>query len=206
MPKDLMVLLRPGGRHDLLNWLVWLHPFLRNLLLPHFAKPSLRTSSSTIGTSKPGIIDSGKSSWSPSIRRIQNKIFDVVRKEPKGGVNYLEKTSYVTILNNHDETSQVHIDIDHDLTLPACLKLGDQVIPICEQDGQVITLEGEWLLQEGREGEIVEHATLTPQIQQQLIDFWKPRWWKDTLPQPTEWTRIVNFAKAYLPFWLLGSC
>ena len=100
----------------------------------------------------------------------------------------------------------MHVDIAHEITLPASLKLGDQVIPIRDQDGKVITLEEKWLLQEGREGEIVEHATLTQQIQQQLIDFWKPRWWKDTLPQLAERDRTCQLCQSISALRTFGTC
>jgi hypothetical protein len=75
----------------------------------------------------------------------------------------------------------------------------EQVIPISAQDDQVLTLDGEWIFQDGTEVEIVEQASTTQKLHQQLVDFWKDRWWKDPLPKPEEWERIINFAKAFLP-------
>jgi len=128
-----------------------------------------------------------------------NKIFEVTRKEPRGGVNYLEKTTTTTILGSCADQSQVHVDIEHDVQLPATVQAHEHSIPICSQEGQVITLDGEWMFQEGTEVEIVEQAATPEKLHRQLVDFWKPRWWKDPLPTPDEWSRIINFAKAYLP-------
>jgi hypothetical protein len=128
-----------------------------------------------------------------------NKIFEVTRKEPKGGINFLEKITNITILGTNEELPQVHVDVKKDITLPATLQVLDAVIPIVGRDEQVLTLDGEWLLQAGQGGVIVKHANTVSQIHQQLIDFWKRRWWKEPLPQPAEWNRIINFAKAYLP-------
>lgn len=128
-----------------------------------------------------------------------NKIFEVTRKEPKGGINLLEKVTNTTILGIHDELPQIHVDVKKEISLPATLQVMDATIPILGQDEQILTLDGEWLLQPGQGCTIVEHANTVPQIHQQLIEFWKPRWWKEPLPQPAEWDRIVNFAKAYLP-------
>ena len=133
-----------------------------------------------------------------------NKIFEVTRKEPKGGVNYLERSTLTTVLGCDAEHAQVHVDIAKDLQLPASLRVPEQTIPIHAQDGQVLTLAGEWLLQEGVEAEIVEYASTPHAIQQQLREFWQMRWWKDPLPQPEDWTRIINFAKAFLPPGLLA--
>ena len=128
-----------------------------------------------------------------------NKIFEVTRKEPRGGVNYLEKATNTTVLGSNAAQSQIHVDINHELQLLASLKVLEQMIPISAQEGQVITLEGEWILQDGMEAEVIEHASTADKLHQQLIEFWKPRWWKDPLPKPEEWSRIINFAKAYLP-------
>ena len=82
--------------------------------------------------------------------------------------------------------------------MPASLKVLEHVIPIKEQEGQLLTLEGEWIMQEGIDAEIVEQASTVDKLHKQLIEFWKPRWWKDPLPNLEEWSRITNFAKAYL--------
>ena len=128
-----------------------------------------------------------------------NKIFEVTRKEPRGGVNYLEKATLTTILGCNVAQSQIHVDLSHELQLPASFKVLEKVIPISAQDGQVLTLDGEWILQNGIEAEIIEHASTADKLHQQLIEFWKPRWWHDPMPKPEEWSRIINFAKAYLP-------
>jgi len=94
------------------------------------------------------------------------------------------------------------VDIGHQLQMPASVKVLDQMIPNSAQDGQVITLDGEWILQDGTEAEIIEHASTADKLHQQLIDFWKPRWWKDPLPKPEEWNRILNLPKH---IYLLGN-
>jgi len=128
-----------------------------------------------------------------------NKIFEVTRKEPRGGVNYLEKVTAATVLGSSAETGQVHVDLGHTLQLPANLHVMEQVIPISAQDDQVLTIDGEWIFQDGIEVDIVEQASTTQKLHQQLVDFWKARWWKNPLPKPEEWERIINFAKAFLP-------
>ena len=128
-----------------------------------------------------------------------NKIFEVTTKEPRGGVNYLEKVTTATVLGSNTEAGQVHVDLGHVIQLPANLHVMEQVIPISAQDDQVLTLDGEWIIQDGTEVDIVEQASTTQKLHQQLVDFWKDRWWKDPLPKPEEWERIINFAKAFLP-------
>ena len=91
------------------------------------------------------------------------------------------------------------MDLDKKLQLPATLQTDTYNIPVVHQEGQVLTLEGEWLFETGTEVEVQEHAITSAQIHQQLQDFWGLRWWKDPLPSPEEWERILNFAKAFLP-------
>ena len=134
------------------------------------------------------------------------KIFEVTRKEPKGGVSYLRKDTATTILASDAHAGQVHVDLHHELSLPASLCVADVTLPIGSQDGQVLTTEGEWLLQLGEAAEIQEHAVTPHQIQQQLENFWKKRWLRDPLPSATDWDRILRFAKAYLPPGKLDHC
>eukprot|EP00435_Cladocopium_sp_Y103_P067665 s345_g30.t1 len=115
-------------------------------------------------------------------------MFEVTKKEPKGGVSYLLKSTPVTVLGSSEEQGQVHVDVDHELQLPATVEVADMVVPIISQEEQVLTLEGEWLIQEGIPAEISKHAVIPMQVQDQLAQFWKQRWWKDPLPGPEEYT------------------
>eukprot|EP00435_Cladocopium_sp_Y103_P073874 s49_g45.t1 len=104
-----------------------------------------------------------------------HKIFEITRKEARGGVNYLCKATTVTILSVAEDASQVHVDLDHPIQLPATFQVVDASIPILCQDGPVLTLDGEWLFSAGVEAEIIEHAVSTHQIQERLMQFWKTR-------------------------------
>ena len=128
-----------------------------------------------------------------------NKIFEVTRKEPKGGVSYLLKSTKATVLGADPEGQQLHLDLDKPLQLPATLQTDSHNIPVNAQDGPVVSVEGEWLFEPGTEVEVQEHAVTPEQVHQQLMEFWGPRWWKDPMPSPSDWERILNFAKAFLP-------
>eukprot|EP00435_Cladocopium_sp_Y103_P028919 s1865_g7.t1 len=129
----------------------------------------------------------------------QTKIFEVVKKEPKGGLHFLETPHPTTILGSSTDGTKLHVDLHISIELPAELRTGQETLPILSQDEQVVTVDGEWLVADGTPAEIVEQDVTTTQILRRLESFWSTRWNKGSTPSESDWSRIIAFAQAYIP-------
>ena len=75
-----------------------------------------------------------------------------------------------------DETGhKLHLDLETQLRFPATLKFDDGAAIIAEQDDQIITIEGDWLLEEGSQVDVIEHDVTASRILARLEDFWKKK-------------------------------
>ena len=131
-----------------------------------------------------------------------SKIFEVVRKEPKGGINYLEKKQPVEVVACSDDGQTFTLDQDVPVDVPLTISNSGMSTIATRTGPSQVNVEGEWLIQPGTQVDITAHYTMPTAIQSELAAFWKQRWWKD-LPQQHEWQRIMDFAQAYLP---RGQC
>ena len=131
-----------------------------------------------------------------------SKVFEVVRKEPKGGINYLEKKQTVEVTASSDDGQTLTLSQDVPTDTPLTVANSGMNTLATRIGPSQVMLEGEWLLQPGTHVEVTAHYTVPNAIQTELASFWKQRWWK-VLPQRHEWQRIMDFAQAYLP---RGQC
>eukprot|EP00435_Cladocopium_sp_Y103_P043109 s1838_g12.t1 len=129
----------------------------------------------------------------------QTKIFEVVKKEPRGGLHYLETANKATVLASSDDGTQLHLDAEHSFALPAEIRVAHGSINIVDKDDQVVTIDGDWMLEDGTEVEVVQHDVTPAQILNRLESFWSARWNVRALPTAEDWNRILNFAQAFMP-------
>ena len=127
------------------------------------------------------------------------KIFEVVRKEPRGGISYVETTRTTTVLGADPEGEQVHLDLEDKIQLPATINCGGGSLNVTQQDAEVLSVQGEWLIQAGCTVEVVEHSVTPEQILRRLETFWEKKWQLTQLPSEDEWNRILNFSAAFIP-------
>ena len=127
------------------------------------------------------------------------KIFEVVRKEPKGGINYLENKLNTVVVSTDEDGAKLIVADEVPQHVPLTISSGGLTKPAKAVSAKEITIDDEWLIQDGTPLEVKGHYTTPHEIQQELGAFWKKRWWHEEPPQPADWDRILSFAKAYLP-------
>ena len=131
--------------------------------------------------------------------RHTTKIFEVVRKEPKGGINYLETKIHTTIASVNADGSKFDLATPVPQEVPLTISSGGLSKPARATGQSTVSIEDEWLIQEDANVEITCHYTTPQSIQKELGTFWRKKWWQDNPPGPEDWGRILAFAKAYLP-------
>ena len=131
--------------------------------------------------------------------RQTTKIFEVVRKEPKGGINYLEKKLQTTVATTEDDGSQIGLADNVPQDIPLTISSGGLSKPATAVNSNTVTIEDECLVQHDAKVEVTCHYTTPKDIQNELGIFWKQKWWQENPPGPEEWDRILSFARAYLP-------
>ena len=127
------------------------------------------------------------------------KIFEVVKKEPKGGIHYLEKKIHTTVVSTDAGGGQITLDHAIPENAPITISSGGLSKPAHFLSDNTVQIDDEWLIQPDTAAEITCHYTTPQEIQTELGTFWQEKWWKDNPPQTAEWQRIMAFAEAYLP-------
>ena len=127
------------------------------------------------------------------------KVFEIIRKEPKGGINYLKKKVTATVIGATEDCAEIQVDQQLPQDVPITIEMDHMTTTVRPTGNDTFTPDGEWLIQPGAEVDVVSHHVTPESIQGELKKFWKSKWWKETPPQPHEWDRILNFARAYMP-------
>ena len=131
------------------------------------------------------------------------KVFDVVKKEPKGGINYLAKRATGIVIGQSDEGDELQIDRRIPQGVPLTVEMEGKTLMAKSMAADRLQLEEELLVQPGVAIDVMGRYVTPTDIQDELAAFWKQRWWKESPPQASDWQRILNFAQAYLP---RGTC
>ncbi|CAK9016376.1 unnamed protein product [Durusdinium trenchii] len=146
-------------------------------------------------------------SWHQSVRQTQLKakydgpakqIFRDLKKTVKNTPDSFLTASSFEILAVDPESDQVHLE---EVVCPhaSSYELDGQKICPANFDGVVLTLPpgtnaevGSVLTQQVFSHEIAD-------LHQTLMDFWRPRWQKQSSIPPEQWVRVVSFTRAYMP-------
>lgn len=146
-------------------------------------------------------------SWHQSVRQTQLKakydgpakqIFRDLKKTVKNTPDSFLTASSFEILAVDPESDQVHLE---EVVCPhaSSYELDGQKICPANFDGVVLTLPpgtnaevGSVLTQQVFSREIAD-------LHQTLMDFWRPRWQKQSSIPPEQWVRVVSFTRAYMP-------
>ena len=115
----------------------------------------------------------------------------------------MAKKVHATVIGVSDSGTELQLDHSVPQHLPLTVECEGMSTTAQTSAEDIITLDGEWLVQQGASLDVIAHCTTPEHIQEELSEFWKQRWWKDNPPNEAEWTRILEFAMAYLP---KGQC
>lgn len=143
-----------------------------------------------------------KESLNVSFEANKYKIFSMVKPEPKGTLQQLQETFEMNIIGVSEDGSQIQLDSPLQQG-PACTYTVEDfpvyvhTDPSQAQD-EIYSIQSDNILQEGQSIQQTVHYTTPQDIQGKLEEFWKKRWWKDRPPSQEDWTRILNFGRAYL--------
>ena len=126
-------------------------------------------------------------------------IFQRLRKEAAPQVDSLVCKRVYAVLDSEQASGHVFVDKPLDLRGHSMWHLDGQPVHVETIEDQVCCVQG--LEEVDVDAELVQTQTLSSvqDVQQEFTDLWAPRWQKHAGLDEGAWTRILQFALAFLP-------
>ena len=133
-----------------------------------------------------------------SFQTSRAKIFKVIQPGPPAPLSFLEKTDMCAILSVDSTGTLVTVDNPLPQGEDVSYDIDGVAVDVTSVSPASFHLEGDCLFWPGQKIRATTSLTTQAGIQAELQRFWEPRWCRSP-PSSTDWTRIMNFARAHLP-------
>ena len=133
-----------------------------------------------------------------SFQTSRAKTFKVIQPGPPAPLSFLEKTDMCAILSVDSTGALVTVDNPLPQGEDVSYDIDGVTVDATSVSPASFHLEGDCLFWPGQKIRATTSLTTQAGIQTELQRFWEPRWCRSP-PSSTDWTRIMNFARAHLP-------
>ena len=133
-----------------------------------------------------------------SLQEHHSKLFAMVKPAAKAPLQHLESKEEIAVLETSADQLQLHIERPVTLDDSCEVEVDGAQVLVCQSDGPVLTLQTPLEDATNEVLTVTRHYSTAAQIHEHLAAFWKQRWWK-TVPTESDWNRIFDFCRAYVP-------
>ena len=133
-----------------------------------------------------------------SFQASKAKAFKVLRPEMPNQLTFLERHETRTIASVALDGTSVFLDDPMPTGANVSYAIDGVTVEVAKNDDLSYQLEGDCLFWQGQEIDITTTLVSQQDIQEELRQFWLPRWCREP-PSTSDWSRILQFAKGHLP-------
>jgi hypothetical protein len=123
----------------------------------------------------------------------------MMKPEGKAPLQHLEDVKTATILAMSEDQQMIHTAEELQILPGDTCDIDGVSVEVQHVDGPVLHLSHEVLFQYPSTFTARTHYATPNAIIGKLEEFWKGRWWRQSLPPPSDWERMLAFAEQYLP-------
>ena len=130
-----------------------------------------------------------------------NRLFQQVKPAPKPSLSHLQRQHSILILNVEPVGDVLQLESWLPMGEDYDYKIGSFAVNILAASSAEprYWVDTDGLLVPGMSIEVTQHFSTVPALHNELQRYWSSKWWKNPLPSPSDWTRILAFGRAYLP-------